>query len=61
MAEQVDRIGDLLESGELKDIIGVPTSERTYDQAKGAAPTSLPFPEAHASHTARWMGQRRGV
>lgn len=33
---QVDRIGDLLESGELKDIIGVPTSERTYEQAKGA-------------------------
>mmetsp|Transcript_1581 Transcript_1581/g.4690 ORF Transcript_1581/g.4690 Transcript_1581/m.4690 type:complete len:284 (+) Transcript_1581:100-951(+) len=34
-AYAVDRIGDLLESGELKDIIGVPTSERTYEQAKG--------------------------
>ena len=33
----VDRIGDLLESGELKDIIGVPTSVRTFEQAKGAA------------------------
>lgn len=31
----VDRIGDLLGSGELKDIVGVPTSVRTYEQAKG--------------------------
>ncbi|KAL6781325.1 RPI1 [Auxenochlorella protothecoides x Auxenochlorella symbiontica] len=31
----VDRIGDLLSSGELKDIVGVPTSVRTYEQAKG--------------------------
>jgi ribose 5-phosphate isomerase A len=31
----VDRIGELLKSGELKDIIGVPTSIRTYEQAKG--------------------------
>lgn len=31
----VDRIGDLLASGELKDIIAVPTSIRTYEQAKG--------------------------
>ena len=30
----VDRIGELLKSGELKDIIGVPTSIRTYEQAK---------------------------
>ncbi|KAK2080443.1 putative ribose-5-phosphate isomerase 3, chloroplastic [Prototheca wickerhamii] len=30
----VDRIGDLLASGELKDIVGVPTSVRTYEQAK---------------------------
>ena len=30
----VDRIGDLLASGELKDIVGVPTSIRTYEQAK---------------------------
>lgn len=29
----VDRIGSLLKSGELKDIIGVPTSVRTYEQA----------------------------
>lgn len=34
-AYAVDRIGDLLDSGELKDIIAVPTSERTYEQAKG--------------------------
>lgn len=32
----VDRIGDLLASGELKNIVGVPTSIRTYEQAKGA-------------------------
>lgn len=36
----VDRIGDLLASGELKDIIAVPTSIRTYEQAKG---TPSPF------------------
>jgi hypothetical protein len=30
----VDRIGSLLKSGELKDIVGVPTSIRTYEQAK---------------------------
>lgn len=36
---QVDRIGDLLDSGELKDIIAVPTSERTYEQAKGTVST----------------------
>ena len=30
----VDRIGSLLSSGELKDIVGVPTSVRTYEQAK---------------------------
>lgn len=29
----VDRIGELLKSGELKDIIGVPTSIKTYEQA----------------------------
>ena len=37
----VDRIGDLLESGELKDIIGVPTSVRTYEQAKGGSRRSM--------------------
>ena len=31
----VDRIGQLLKDGELKDIVGVPTSIRTYEQAKG--------------------------
>ncbi|KAG2489640.1 hypothetical protein HYH03_011919 [Edaphochlamys debaryana] len=30
----VDRIGQLLKEGKLKDIIGVPTSIRTYEQAK---------------------------
>lgn len=30
----VDRIGDLMKSGELTDIIAVPTSIRTYEQAK---------------------------
>lgn len=29
----VDRIGQLLKEGELKDIVGVPTSIRTYEQA----------------------------
>jgi len=31
----VDRIGSLLKSGELKDIVAVPTSIATYEQAKG--------------------------
>ena len=31
----VDRIGQLLKEGGLKDIVGVPTSVRTYEQAKG--------------------------
>lgn len=31
----VDRIGELLKSGELKDIVGVPTSVRTFEQATG--------------------------
>jgi ribose 5-phosphate isomerase A len=30
----VDRIGQLLKDGTLKDIVGVPTSIRTYEQAK---------------------------
>jgi len=30
----VDRIGELLKSGELKDIVGVPTSIRTFEQAQ---------------------------
>jgi ribose 5-phosphate isomerase A len=30
----VDRIGQLMKEGSLKDIIGVPTSIRTYEQAK---------------------------
>ena len=32
----VDRIGQLLKSGDLKDIVAVPTSIRTYEQAKSA-------------------------
>lgn len=31
----VDRIGQLLKDGSLTDIVGVPTSVRTYEQAKG--------------------------
>lgn len=34
----VDRIGQLLKDGTLKDIIGVPTSIRTYEQALGTFP-----------------------
>jgi ribose 5-phosphate isomerase A len=30
----VDRIGDLMKKGELTDIVGVPTSIRTFEQAK---------------------------
>ncbi|RZC79957.1 hypothetical protein C5167_042533 [Papaver somniferum] len=30
----VAKIGELLKSGELKDIVGIPTSTRTYEQAK---------------------------
>lgn len=29
----VDRIADLLRQGKLKDIVGIPTSKKTYDQA----------------------------
>ena len=32
----VERIGQLLKEGQLKDIVGVPTSIRTYEQAQGA-------------------------
>jgi len=39
----VDRIADLLDSGELKDIVAVPTSIATYNQAKGTIPPALPF------------------
>lgn len=36
----IDRIGELLKKGELKDIVGVPTSIKSYEQASGAsAPT----------------------
>lgn len=31
----VDRIGELLKNGTLKDIVGVPTSIRTYEQVRG--------------------------
>ena len=37
----VERIGQLLKEGQLKDIVGVPTSIRTYEQAQGA-PASIP-------------------
>lgn len=30
----VDRIGELLKSGDLKDIVGIPTSKRTEEQAR---------------------------
>ena len=33
----VERIGDLLAKGELKDIIAVPTSIKTYEQAQSAS------------------------
>lgn len=32
----VDKIGQLLKDGTLKDIVGVPTSIRTYEQALSA-------------------------
>lgn len=33
----VERVGDLLAKGELKDIIAVPTSIKTYEQAQSAS------------------------
>ena len=36
----VERIGQLLKEGTLKDLVAVPTSIRTYEQAK-SAPASL--------------------
>ena len=37
----VERIGQLLKEGQLKDIVGVPTSIRTYEQAQGAPASRL--------------------
>lgn len=34
----IDRIGELMKKGELKDIVGVPTSIKSYEQASGALP-----------------------
>lgn len=34
-AYAIDRIGELMKNGELKDIIGVPTSIKSYEQASG--------------------------
>ena len=31
----IDRIGELMKKGELKDIVGVPTSIKSYEQASG--------------------------
>lgn len=31
----IDRIGELYKNGELKDIVGVPTSIKSYEQASG--------------------------
>lgn len=31
----IDRIGELMKNGELKDIVGVPTSIKSYEQASG--------------------------
>ena len=36
----VARVGELLASGELKDIVAVPTSIATYEQAKGTVPAA---------------------
>lgn len=33
----IDRIGELMKKGELKDIVGVPTSIKSYEQASGAS------------------------
>lgn len=37
----VERIGQLLKEGQLKDIVGVPTSIRTYEQAQGTPASVL--------------------
>ncbi len=31
----IDRIGELMKNGDLKDIVGVPTSIKSYEQASG--------------------------
>lgn len=57
----VDRIGQLMKEGTLKDIVGVPTSIRTYEQAKseslagreGSAATAPAPASASAAHTCR--------
>ena len=46
----VDRLGELLKDGTLKDVVAVPTSIRTYEQAlsKGApTPVTKCIPVAH--------------
>merc|ERR1719405_167001 len=47
----VERVGELLKSGELKDIIAIPTSERTREQAQelGIPLTTLGTPESRFS------------
>ena len=39
----VERIGQLLKEGTLKDIVGIPTSIRTYEQAQGEQASSRPM------------------
>lgn len=52
----VDRIGELLKNGTLTDIVGVPTSVRTYEQAKsttmlwGAAIQTRTHPRTYTSY-----------
>ena len=72
----VDRIGQLLKDGQLKDIVGVPTSIRTYEQAKSergrrggrrggrageAAPEGATAPRCGADVRAAAQGRQLGL
>ena len=50
----VDRIGQLLKEGTLTDIVGVPTSIRTYEQALGVWPLHpLVLPACCSTHSCK--------
>lgn len=57
----VDRIGSLLKSGELTDIVGVPTSVRTYEQAKSEARLLAFWPAAGAPEQRGWDAEQRSA
>ena len=54
----VARIGELLKEGKLKDIVAVPTSIKTYEQAKSESPLASPMIHRQPNHcsTYSWHG-----